>query len=133
MEEALCGRHSEVVKGTSTAGVHVRIKGRGNFGGSEGTRLNDGKCSEVDGHLCVGEGNVARDGRSGIAGGTPVALILGGTGERAEQRKARYGGEEGQCLHSSRMALGGRWGQTGALLAEFLILPSWAFKKMERF
>ena len=108
-------------------------KGRGNFGGSKGARLNNGKCSEVDGHLCVGEGNVARDGRRGIACGTPVALILGGTGERAEQRKARDGGEEGEYLHSSRMALRVGNGQPGAFLSEFLIPPSWAFKKVERF
>jgi hypothetical protein len=133
MQEALCGRHSEVVEGASAAGVHIRIKGRGNFGGSEGTRLNDGKCYEVDGHLCVGEGNVAGDGRSGIACGAPVAFILGGTGERAEQHKARDGGEKGECLHPSRMALGVGYGQTGALLAEFLVLPSRAFKKVGQF
>ena len=102
MEEALLGRHVQVIEGASDAGVYVGIEDRGDFRRSEVLGFHDREGEEVDGDAVFDEGDVAGDGTGCGTGGGPIAFVLGGAGEGTNE-KEKNGYQCGARMHSVRM------------------------------
>jgi len=110
VEEALCCRNGEPVKGAGAADVHVRVEGRRDFSGHERASLHERKGDVVDGEFGAGDLEVASDGAGRRARGPPVAFVLGDARKRAEEGcgdAEQYAG-----LHNLRMTPRGGVEQT---------------------
>lgn len=124
MEEPFVCRNIQPVETPGTGHIHVDIERRGRFSRSELLDGSQRKPDEVDGQPCFGNGDVTCDLVCIGTRRSPIAPILRGKGERADEKDSCER-DSNRSVHASSMTSAGRAGQTRGCAAR----DPWTFRE----